>query len=163
MNDIKNEIRTHNNEKNIKIDHITEWIDEIVTTSDQNTNKIDELESNIECLKQDQLKNNICVSGVPSDLIKDKHPSDIVIEIAKALCLELTQAQFTSYAIANNKLIIIHTHDINTKILKKIREKKSLMVEEVFGIRSNSQVYLNDQLTPQFSKIFLPSIPSSLL
>lgn len=156
MSDIKNEIRASKMETNKKIEHINERIDTVASTSDSNANKIEILEAHIDNLKQDQLKNNICVSGVPCELIKDNNTNNIIIKIAKTLDIELTQLQFSSHTIANKKLIIVHMHDINTKtlLLNKIRAKKSLMVEEVFDVQSNSQIYLNEQLIPLFSRIF---------
>lgn len=121
---------------------------------------IEILEANIEVLKQEQLKNNICISGVPSNkFANDANTNNIVLTIANALGLEYNHSQSSSYAVANNKFIIAHFFNLKHKqaLLNKIRIKKSLMVEEVFGTNSNSnsQIYLNDHLTPYFNKLYL--------
>lgn len=116
------------------------------------------LEASIECLKQEQFKNNICVSGVPSaKLGENTNTNDIIIAIARALGIELTHTQFSSYAVTNNKFVIVHffNHKHKQTLINKIRIKKSLMAEEVFGSSSNSQIYLNDHLTPYFNKLYL--------
>lgn len=71
----------------------------------------------------------------------------MVIAIAKALKVDILQAQFSSYAVAHNKFVFVHFFNLKHKqlLLNKIRFKKSLLVEEVFGDKSNSQIYLNDR------------------
>lgn len=90
-------------------------------------------------------------------MINITNTNDIVIAIAKALGIELTQTQFTSYAVTNNKFVIaqFHNHKLKQTLINKIRVKKSLMAEEVFGSNSNSQIYLNDHLTPYYNKLYL--------
>lgn len=113
------------------------------------------LEASIECLRQEQLKNNICVSGVPPTMIDGNNTADCIISIARALNIDITRTQFSSYAVANKKLIIAHFYNLRHKqsLHNKIRVKKSLMVEEVVNTKSNSQIYLNDHLTPYFNKL----------
>lgn len=110
-----------------------------------------------EILKQDQLKNNMCISGVPTQLIKNDNTADAVIAIAKTLGLEYNASCFTSYPFAAKKFIIVHFYNIKHKqmMMNKIRIKKSLMVEEAFQLKSNSQIYLNDHLTPYFNALYL--------
>lgn len=122
-----------------------------------NADRIDELEASVEMLKQEQLKNNICVSGVPPILLNDTNTNDAIVKIAHALGLTYNATQFSSYAVAQNKFIIVHFYNMKYKLqlLGKIRAKKSLMVEEVFNMQSNSQIYLNDHLTPYFNKLYL--------
>lgn len=71
--------------------------------------------------------------------------------------IEIARQNFASYPVAGNKFIIVNMYSIRNKqmILNKIRVKKSLMVEEVFKEKSNSQIYLNDHLTPYFNRLFL--------
>lgn len=156
MDEMKNELRTQNLETQQKFDSISERIVSVEAATDQNNDKIESLEVNIELLKQDQLKNHISISGVPTEFIKNKNTNEVVIAIAKTIGIELTQPQFSSHAAANDKIIITNMHNTNTKqlLLNKIRAKKSLMVEEVFSTQSNSQIYLNEQLTPYFGRIY---------
>lgn len=41
------------------------------------------------------------------------------------------------------------------QIQNKVRVERSLMVEGVYDCTSNSQIYLNDHLTPFMNKLFL--------
>lgn len=41
-------------------------------------------------------------------------------------------------------------------MVSSVREKKSLLVEEVFGqTESNNRIFLNDHLTPYFNRLFI--------
>lgn len=159
LEEIKKSIVDSNTETQTKVDEITRRVDTIDDTQHQHTEKIKMLEINFEILKQDQLKNNVCVSGVPPAMIKQPNNTmQLVTSIAKSLKVELNVSQFSSYAVANNKFIIIHFYNLKHKqmLLNKIRIKKSLMVEEVFsGTQSNSQIYLNDHLTPYFNNLYI--------
>lgn len=156
---IKTQIVESNNETIAKVDDIARRTDTIEDTQYQHAEKIQMLEINLELLKQENLKNNICVSGIPPAMIKKENgTSKIIISIAKYLGVDVSASQFTSYAVAGNKFVIIHFYNMSHKqlLINKIRIKKSLMVEEVFQQnQSNSQIYLNDHLTPYFNKLYL--------
>lgn len=156
--ELTSRIAAHTEETTKKIAKTNERIDQVVATSALNVERIDLLENSIEILKQDQLKNNVCISGVPFDKITNNNTADIVKSIAKLLNIDLSRSSFSSYPVAANKFIIVHMYNIKNKqsLLSKIREKKSLMVEEVFNdVSSNGQIYLNDHLTPYFNRLFL--------
>lgn len=156
--DIKSQITASNTETTEKIESINRRISIAEEVNADQASKLEMLEANIEILKQDQLKNNICISGVPPEKFSnDNKTNEIVISIAKALGAEFTHTQFSSYAVAKNKFVIVHFYNLKHKqiLLNKIRIRKSLMVEEVFGIKSNSQIYLNDHLTPYFNNLYL--------
>lgn len=130
----------------------------MVAANVENANdKICELEDTIQILQQDKLKNNVCISGAPIDAARDT--TEIVKKIAKALGVTLTPADFTSYPVTNGKFIIASfDRSVHKQLLmNKVRVKRSLMVEEVFGAgqRSNSQIYINDHLTKHFNQLFL--------
>lgn len=111
-NDIKSQIACFTNETNEKIEAIQRKVDTANTACTENTDKIEiNVEATIESLKQDQLKNNKCISGVPPEMIKNGNTSDILIEIAKKLNVEFTKSQITSYAVARNKFIIVQFHN----------------------------------------------------
>lgn len=156
---IKSQIVASNNETIAKVDDIASRTNIIEDTQQQHTDKIQMLEISMELLKQEQLKNNICVSGIPPALVnKENSTSKLIIAIAKTLGIDITASQFTSYAVASNKFVITHFYNMSHKqmIINKIRAKRSLMVEEVFQQgQSNSQIYLNDHLTPYFNKLYL--------
>lgn len=158
IDEIKASITTANTETAEKIDDVNRRIDSVVSNNDQNSIKIQSLEINLEILKQEQLKNNISISGVPPNIIKsDNNTAEFVIKIAKALGVDYNVSQFTSYAVAGNKFIIVHFYNMKHKqtLMNKIRAKRSLMVEEALQLNSNSQIYLNDHLTPYFNSLYL--------
>lgn len=154
---VSTRIEKYTNETNEKIQHIQAEVDNISTKTNHNNDRIEMLEASLEQMKQDQLKNNLCISGVPVELVNGENTSDIVIKIASKLNVEITKNQFSSYAVANNKFLIARFYNLKHKqtLQNKIRAKRSLMVEEVFGNKSNSQIYLNDHLTPYMNKLFL--------
>lgn len=157
MEEIKSCIENFKADTNEKIDVIDQKVIAMSSLTNENASKIELLESNIEMLKQEQLKNNVCISGVPSGFIKDDNTADIIVEIAKNLEVDINKGQFSSYAVANNKFIIVqfYMHKHKLSILRKIRTKKSLLVEEVFTTQCNSQIYINDHLTPHFNRLHL--------
>lgn len=130
-------------------------IDNIRETTQNNTHKLSELEKNIECLKQDSLKNNIKIAGLP-DMKFD--PKTLIYSIFNLLNIELLDDEFNAYHTRSGNFVIIQfdSHKKKSLLLKTIIEKKTtIMAEEIFdGIESNSQIYVSDQLTPYFAKIF---------
>lgn len=159
IDEIKSSITTCNIENAEKINAIDARVDDVIAINDRNTDKIVALEINLEILKQEQLKNNISISGVPPSIINSSNNNTpgLVIDIAKSLNVQINASHFTSYAVAGNKFIIVHFYNLMHKssLKNKIRAKKSLMVEEVFNGSSNSQIYLNDHLTPYFNSLYL--------
>lgn len=156
MDEIKAEIRANNTETNEKIEKINERIDTTEAISTIQSAKIEMLETSIERIKQEHLKNNICISGIPSELIEDNNTAEIVIAIANVLGIEINEENFVSYSIAQKKFIIVKMHKGEHKqaLLSTIRTKKSLMIEEVFETNSNNQIYLNDHLTPYSNRLY---------
>lgn len=124
-------------------------------TTSNNNNEIASLTTQIELLKQDRLRNNLRFTGLPQEAFAN--PIKTFLQISNALQLSLIPSDFTAYGDRNKSSIIV-TYYSNTHkrlVMDKMREKKSLLVEEVFpGIKSNSQVYANDHLTPHFAKLF---------
>lgn len=157
MTDIKQHIDDYKNDTNVKIEAIDTKVNAITAQSNDQSDKIDSLQANIEQLKQEQLKSNICVLGIPADLIKNDNTAELIIEIAKKLNIDINRNNFSSFGVAHNKFVIVKFHWLHHKqsLVNKIRAKKSLMVEEVFGGNSNSQIYINDHLTPYFSRLYL--------
>lgn len=159
-NDIENvttEIRSNHAEINEKIQNINKRIDASETSNIQHIQKLQSLEYAIELLKQEQLKNNICISGVPNELVNNNNTTNVIINIAETLKVDINEQNFTSYFIANKKFIVVHMFSQQHKLqlLTNMRAKKSLMVEEIFNTKSNSQIYLNEHLTPYFNNIYL--------
>lgn len=157
VDDIKKQIAAEHQETSSQIAEINKRVDNVASTNAQHSEIIEQLQASIESLKQDQLRNNICISGVPTDALESTNTAEIVIKIAKTLGVEITRQHFTSYPVANNKFIIVSMFNNRNKqlLINKIRVKRSLLVEEVFQTKSNSQIYLNDHLTIYFNRLYL--------
>lgn len=129
-------------------------IDDIREATQNNTYKLSELEKNIECLKQDRLKNNIKIAGLPDMKFE---PKTLMYSLCNLLDIELLDDEFTAYHTRNGNFVIVQFDSYKKKSLlfKKVIEKRTIMTEELFdGTESNSQIYISDQLTPYFAKIF---------
>lgn len=122
--------------------------------TETNTVKLTELEKSVEVLKQDKLKNIIKIPGLPSIKFDT---ATFVYNLFNHLDIELLDDEFKAYQTRTSNFIIIQFDSYKEKalLLKKIKNKQSLLTEELFkGIKSNNQIYISDQLTPYFAKIF---------
>lgn len=135
-------------------------VDTQITTLSQNqdeqTTKIAALEENVELLKQDRLRNNIRISGIIPNW--DGDCKKLVMQIITKINVQATPHDFKAYATKGNKFVIasFFNYAHKTTLLNKMRVKKSLMVEEIFpGVNSNSQLYINDHLTPYLTNLFI--------
>lgn len=157
MEEIKLKIDASTAATDSKIEEIKVQVSENKRQNDQNSDKIMDLQASIELLKQEQLKTNICISGIPPELITNDNVADLVLQISNKLGVESNKNQFSAYPVNNKKFVIVRFFNLKNKqqLLGKIRIKKSLMVEEVFNVASNSQIYLNDHLTPYFNRLYL--------
>lgn len=157
LSDLMNQLHKNHAETNKHIDDtiggIKSEINNIRTETKATTQKMTELEKNIEILKQDKLKNNVKISGLP-DI---KFESEVfVYNLFNTLDIELVDEDFDSYFTKYGNFIIIQFDSYKKKamLLRKMKEKKGVMTEQIFeGIKSNSQIYVNDQLTPYFGKL----------
>lgn len=114
------------------------------------------LTANVEQLKQDKLRNNIRISGIIPEWNGDC--KELVMKIITKLKVDATVNDFNAYATTNNKFVIISFYNYAHKasLLNKMRIKKSLLVEEIFPpVKSNSQLYFNDHLTPYYNELFI--------
>ena len=154
---ISSRLDKYTDETNEKVQNLQKNVEDVASETAKNSERIEMLEASIEQMKQSQLSNNICISGVPPELLESTNTSEIVAKIANKLGVQITAHQFTSYSVANNKFIIARFFNLKHKqqLQNKVRAKRSLMVEEVFTHTSNSQIYLNDHLTPYMNKLFL--------
>lgn len=157
MEEVKQQIVTYTSETNKQMNNMREDLQSVASTSSRNADKIQHLETSVEILKQNQLQNNIVISGVPPELTTTTSANEIVIQIATKLGVQIENAHLSSYTIAKNKFIIAKFFNYihKRKIVSNLRIKKSLMVEEVFQITSNSQIYINDHLTQHNNKLHL--------
>lgn len=65
-----------------KFEELQSKVETATVIGTDNSTKIDELQNTVEILKQDQLKSNICISGVPAEQFADGNTSDVIIKIA---------------------------------------------------------------------------------
>lgn len=87
-------------------------VDSIRHDTEQNKNKLSELEKNIELLKQDKLKNNIKIAGLP-DIKFD--PKALVYSICNILDIEMLDDEFDAYHTRNGNFVIVY----NSIVIKK--------------------------------------------
>lgn len=111
-------------------------------------NRIARLEAAIEANKQDRLKNNIRISGLPST--SEMQPTEIASKIFSSLKLNINNSEFHAYATRGKAFIIVVFHTFLKKmmVISAMRKKKSLLCEEIFpGQVSNGKVFINDHLS----------------
>lgn len=136
--------------KSIKL--IKTDITSLIKTDVNHSKRITTIESEINVLKQEKLKNNVRISGIPHDFEVDI--PTLVINIASILDVTITPADFIAYKTKAGSFIVVqfNVFNIKHKLLQNMRLRKSLMLEEILDTSSNSQIYLNDQLTPYYAK-----------
>lgn len=114
----------------------------------------------VELLKQFNLKNNVCIHGVPADANEDVH--QIVKAIASLLSVEFGSGDILSAyrARPSNRspgLIIVRLSSFEKKmqILTNKRKKKTLKVNELNLnlTKPDNKIYINSHLSPYFSSI----------
>lgn len=155
ITEIKNQISAYHDEHSAKISKIEAELTDVVSIISENSDKINELECTIEMLKQDKLKNNVCISGMPSGW--DGNSTNFIMAMGTKLGLELVESNFNSYTTFNGKFIVASFYNFADKerLLGKMRIKKSLMAEEIVpNLRSNNRININEHLTPFNSGLF---------
>lgn len=117
--------------------------------------RIDSLTHQVELLKQDRLRNNLRLTGLPPDAFVNVN--NTVMTIIEVMKMDLIPSDFVAYSDRNQSSIIItfdfHSH--KKHFMNTLRQRNELLVEEIFpAIRSNSRIYCNDQLTPHYASLF---------
>lgn len=116
---------------------------------------IQSMSREIERLKQDRLRNNLRITGIPSNAAENA--TKIVMKIINIIRTELLPTDFNAYKDRNKSSIIIafNSYALKRCFIDAIREKREILVEEVLpDTRSNGKIYCNDQLTPFFAELF---------
>lgn len=116
---------------------------------------IQSLSKEIERLKQERLRNNLRITGLPSDAIGNA--IKIVMKIVGLLRIELLPCDFNAYSDRNKSSIIVtfNSYSLKRCFTDAIREKRVILVEEILpDLKSNAKIYCNDQLTPYFAELF---------
>lgn len=120
-----------------------------------NGTNIEGLMLEIERLKQDKLRNNLRLTGLPPAAFDD--PDDLILRITALLDIDIIPSDYSVYADRNKSSIIVcfESHSLKRMMMDNLRKKKTLFVEEIYeSIKSNSRVFANDQLAPYFAKLF---------
>lgn len=144
--DIQSNITSHTN----RIDAIVNDINAL-----RSDNQLDEIRLQLELIKQDRLRNNLRLTGLPPVAFED--PVDTIMQIESVLKIGLIISDFTAYADRHKSSLIVSFSSFTFKRMftNELHRRKSLLVEEVFpSLKSNSNIYSNDQLTPYFAKLF---------
>lgn len=112
------------------------------------------IEIQLEILKQDRLRNNIRLTGLPPQAFVN--PTDTVIRIINTVQMNLLPSDFVAYSDRKKSSIIItfDKHSHKRHFMDLMRKRKTLLVEEILQVQSKSPVYCNDHLTQYFSAIF---------
>lgn len=116
---------------------------------------IADLSLEIEHLKQDRLRNNIRVTGLPQHAFDD--PDDAILRIDHILQTGLIPSDWTAHAdrFQSSLIVAFSSYAIKRFFMDQMRKKQTLFAEEMYNtIKSNSRIYINDQLTPYYAKLF---------
>lgn len=176
MSDIENLtqlIQEKFNETNNKIESIQSTLSSDLTTVHTNleqhdsrikaiesenitkANELDTIKAELEILKQDRLRNNIRLTGLPPMGFDD--PMATVLAIDRILNLSLLPTDVNVYADRHKSSLIVSfaSYSLKRSYMNALQQRRSLLVEEIFpSIQSQSNIYANDQLTPYFANLF---------
>lgn len=143
INDIKTDVNEHN-----------ERINKLENYAATDSHRIDSLSYQIEILKQDRLRNNLRLTGLPPSAFENVR--DTIMKIVDVLELDLLPSDFMAYSDRNKSSIIVafDNHAHKRYFIDTLRNRNGLMVEEILHCQSNSQIFCNDQLTPYFANLF---------
>lgn len=159
IDSLKTQIINFTTSTNEEISKLKHSIEAVETKSYEQQDQIISLQADVQTLKQTQLRNNISVAGIPEVLLASSKPSDVIMNIASKLGIVIAENQFNAHSVANNRFVIAHFHDFEHKrsIMSKLRIVKKLCVRDLFSNESSndSQIFVNDHLTPYFNKLYL--------
>lgn len=143
INDIHSEVGVHN--ERIKI------LENYAATD---SHRIDTISYQLETLKQDRLRNNLRLTGLPPPAFENTR--DTIMKIVTVLQLDLLPSDFIAYNDRNKSSIILAFDKYAHKryFMETLRSRNGVMVEEILQVQSNSQLFCNDQLTPFFANLF---------
>lgn len=97
-----------------------------------NQNHLDQIHHQIELLKQERLRNNLRLTGLPSFALDD--PVQTIMRIDDLIHLDLIPSDFTAYADKNKSSLIVSFSSYAHKrlLVESLYKRKSLLVEEIF-------------------------------
>lgn len=161
---------------NAKIDSFSAKVNEVYKAIAEHTDRLNQLEKytatdnrridyavsemenlkfQLELQKQDSLRNNLRITGLPTELVTNA--TNTMAEIITNLNVALLPTDFIAYS-DKKQVSIIARFDHNAHkrlIMEAFRKREKILVEEVFQTtRSNAQICCNDQLSPYFASLF---------
>lgn len=116
--------------------------------------QIENISHQLELLKQDRLRNNLRLTGLPP--LAFDNIQDTIVKILNILKISLLPSDFVAYSDRNRTSIILSFGNYTHKryFMDTLRKKDALLVEEVLQVESNARIFCNDQLTPYFASLF---------
>lgn len=106
---LKSQILKFTTETNDEISKLKSSVNTVEAKANEQQDQISTLQTNVEILKQDQLKNNISIAGIPMDLVDNSNSDDVIINqlhMGKKLIVKEVFAN----AAANSNQIFINDH-----------------------------------------------------
>lgn len=156
---LKSQILNFSTATNEEIVKLKNTVNAVENKANDQQEQISLLQANVEILKQDQLKNNISIAGIPVELVDGTNSDEVIINISSKVGVEISKGQFTSHTVANNRFVIAQFYDFKHKqmLINQLRMGKKLIVKEIFANASSNenQIFVNDHLTPYFNKLYL--------
>jgi len=153
------------------IDRVTRII---VDNEKKHTNEVRYLRSEINQLKQQQIENNVIISGFPLKLLK---PSDVVTKILEVLGAP-EMFSFSAQVLSEQRqkkqqqqhqhrkqqqqrkhqeAVLIRVHferrSMKTDFMAAIKQHGPFFANEINGGDSNNQIYIRDELTAYYNKL----------
>lgn len=144
------EVKTHAVKNSGKIQQLTNRMDRFETVASKAS-------YNNELQKQRELKNNICIMGIPS--FDNESPQNTATTVFKAIECELSSADIVSAYRTRGKasLIVVKLVNYDDKIkILNAKTKKAVRVSDIAVCDpsvANNFVYINNHVTPYFGKL----------
>lgn len=131
-----------------------ERINQLEKYAAKDVHRIDSITYEIEILKQDRLRNNLRLTGLPPEAFENI--PETAMHIVQTLELNLLPSDYIAYTDRFRSAIILSFGNYMHKrhFMNTMRKRNDLLVEEIFTVQSNAKIYCNDQLTPYFAEMF---------
>lgn len=176
LNEVKNTTADTNSILSTYMSDTNKKIDEVSSKTDKNGEKIASLEERMlkleakseaaslsgdtsELSKQQALRNNICIHGVP--YTEDENLNNILTLLSEAIDVPINAANYSKVYRTTSKpnnpgIIIVCFADFSKKIeiLNARKAKPNLTVGDLkMNVNQTNKVYINNHLTPFFGRI----------
>lgn len=160
LQQVHSDMRTFQDDTNQKLGMLSEDIKSINNTTIKLEGRVNECErvsSNLsyemELLKLKLLKVNVAIANVP--IVKDENLIDIINKICDKLDAVEAMEHIVNYYRTKSGTIVLQLDTEQSKnfLIRKKKERKTLLVQEIGFPNSDKQVMINDHLTPFFGKL----------